>query len=89
MVLRFAITYLIGLVSAPLVAKVIQPVMRTAVKTTIEFGLQARKLAAEAAEDVQDIVAEARSEMAVAEMEKSPGASIANSRESLDDPDRR
>jgi hypothetical protein len=67
---RYAIPYVIGLVSAPLVARIIQPIARSAVKTTIELAMQARRLAAEAAEDLQDIVAETSAEMAVAEMEK-------------------
>lgn len=78
MVPRLAITYLIGLVSAPLVAKFAQPIARSAVKATIELGLQARKLAAEAAEDLQDFVAETKAEMAAAEAKKSPEASIAD-----------
>jgi hypothetical protein len=80
MVPRFVITYLIGLVSAPLVAKVAQPIARSVVKATIEFGLQARKLAADAAEDLQDLVAEATAEMAAAETEKRSGASVAGSK---------
>ena len=75
MVPRIVITYLIGLVSAPLVAKVAQPIARSVVKTTIELGLQARKLAANAAEDLQDLVAET-----TAEMEKKPGASVTGSK---------
>jgi hypothetical protein len=54
---RFAIPYLIGLESAPLVTRIVQPIARSAVKTTIELGMQARKLAAQAAEDLQDLVA--------------------------------
>ena len=79
---RFAIPYLIGLVSAPLVTKIIQPIARSAVKTTIELGMQARKLVAEAAEDLQDLVAETSAEMAAAEIEKKPGASINGSKKS-------
>jgi len=73
---RFAIPYLIGLVSAPLVTRIVQPIARSAVKTAIEFGMQARKLAAQAAEDFQDVVAETSAEMAVAEVEKKSGASV-------------
>ena len=80
MVPRFAITYLIGLVSAPLVAKVAQPIVRSVVKTTIELSLQARKLAVEAAEDLQDLVAETSAEMAAAEMEKRSGTPAAESK---------
>ena len=73
---RFAIPYLIGLVSAPLVTRIVQPIARSAVKATIEFGMQARKLAAQAAEDFQDLVAETSAEMAAAEVEKKSGASV-------------
>lgn len=73
---RFAIPYLIGLVSAPLVTRIVQPIARSAVKTTIAFGMQARKLAAQAVEDLQDLVAEASAEMAAAEIEKKSGVSV-------------
>jgi hypothetical protein len=76
----FAIPYLIGIVSAPLVAKIAQPIARSAVKATIQFGLQARKLAAEAAEDLQDLAAEASAEMTVAEIGKTSGSSVAGSK---------
>lgn len=77
---RFAIPYLIGLVSAPLVTKIVQPIARSAVKATIELGMQARKLAAEAAEDLQDLVAETSAEMAAAEIKKKPEASVNGSK---------
>lgn len=80
MVPRFVIPYLIGLVSAPLVAKVVQPIARSAVKSTIELGLQARKLAADAVEDLQDIVAETTAEMAAAEQEKRSRTFVAKSK---------
>ncbi|MGH3929314.1 MAG: DUF5132 domain-containing protein [Pseudonocardiaceae bacterium] len=60
--------YLIGLVTAPLVAKVVKPLLRGTVKTTVGLALQAKKLAAEAVEDVQDLAAEASAEMVSAEM---------------------
>lgn len=63
----FLVPYLIGLVTAPLVAKIIKPILRGTVKTSVEVGLQMKKLAAEAAEDFQDLAAEANAEMAAAE----------------------
>jgi hypothetical protein len=36
------VPYLIGVVTAPLVARVVTPVVRGTVKTTIELGLHAR-----------------------------------------------
>jgi len=67
MIPPFVVPYLIGLVTAPLVVKVIKPLARSTAKATIEVGLQAKKLAAEAAEDLQDLAAEASAEMAAAD----------------------
>lgn len=57
------IPYLIGLVTAPLIAKVVKPLLRGTVKTTVGIALQVKKLAAETVEDVQDLAAEASAEM--------------------------
>lgn len=56
--------YLAGLVTAPLVAGVVRPLVRGAVKTTVTLGLQVKKLAAEAREESQDIAAEASADLA-------------------------
>lgn len=72
----FFVPYLIGLVTAPLVVKVVKPLLRGTVKTTIGVGLQAKKLAAEAAEDLQDLAAEASAEMAAAETVTRSGVSV-------------
>lgn len=77
---RSVIPYLIGVVSAPLVTRIVQPIARSAVKATIELGMQARKLAAEAAEDLQDLIAVTNAEMAAAERGKKPGASVNGSK---------
>ena len=77
---RSVIPYLIGVVSAPLVTRIVQPIARSAVKTTIELGMQARKLAAEAAEDLQDLIAETNAEMAAAERGKKSEASVNGSK---------
>lgn len=69
----FVAPYLIGLVTAPLVLRVVKPLFRNATKTTIEIGLKARKLAAEAIEDLQDLAAEANADVAAAEIAKRPG----------------
>ena len=63
----FVPAYLIGVLTAPLARMVIQPVLRSTVKATVGFALQAKKLAAEASEEFQDIAAEAGFEMAAAE----------------------
>lgn len=62
------VPYILGLVTAPLVAKLAKPVLRSTVKATIEIGLQARRIAAEAVEDLQDLAAETAAEMVTAEM---------------------
>lgn len=61
------VPYLLGLVTAPLVAKLAKPILRGTVKATIELGLQAKKMAAEAVEDLQDLAAEASVEVVAAE----------------------
>lgn len=62
------VPYLLGLVTAPLMAKVVKPLLRGTVKTTVGLALQVKKVAAEAVEDVQDLAAEASAEMVAAEM---------------------
>jgi hypothetical protein len=52
------IAFLFGIVAAPLVPKVMKPVLRQAVKAGAGFAFQAKRIAAEVSEDVQDIVAE-------------------------------
>ncbi|MGH3828904.1 MAG: DUF5132 domain-containing protein [Pseudonocardiaceae bacterium] len=64
---KTALPYLIGFVTAPLVGMLIKPLVRGAIKTTIGIGLEVKKLAAEAAEDLQDIAAEAGAEFVAAE----------------------
>lgn len=58
--------YLVGVVTAPLVAKVVKPLARGALKTTIGISLQAKRLIAKTAEDFQDLAAEANAEVAAA-----------------------
>ena len=50
--------YLIGVVTAPLVAKVVKPLLRGVVKTTVAVGLEVKRAAAEAGEEIQGIAAE-------------------------------
>jgi hypothetical protein len=63
----FLVPYILGSLTGPLVATVIKPLMRGAVKTTIGIGLQVKKLAAEAAEELQDLAAEAGAERAASD----------------------
>lgn len=50
--------YLIGVVTAPLVAKIIKPIARGTVKASVGLALEVKKAAAEASEELQDIAAE-------------------------------
>lgn len=50
----------IGVVSAPLVVKVAKSLARGTIKTTVEVGLQAKRLAAQTAEEVRSLTVEAR-----------------------------
>jgi hypothetical protein len=50
--------YLIGIVTAPLAAKIIKPIFRGVVKTTMGVALEVKRVAAEAGEELQDIAAE-------------------------------
>lgn len=70
----FVVPYVIGAVTAPLAAMVIKPILRGTVKTTIGVALQVRKLAVEAAEDLQDLAAEASVDFDVSETEMHSGA---------------
>lgn len=62
----FVVPYVIGIVTAPLAGMVVKPLVRGTVKTAIGVALQVRKLAAEAAEDLQDLAAEASADWAAA-----------------------
>ncbi|MGH3837230.1 MAG: DUF5132 domain-containing protein [Pseudonocardiaceae bacterium] len=59
--------YLIGVVTAPLVARVFKPLFRGVIKTTLGVAMEAKKAAAEVREEFQDIAAEATVERAVAD----------------------
>lgn len=67
--------YLIGLVTAPLVGLVLKPLLRGAVKTTVGATLQVKKFAAEAAEDIQDLAAEASAEFVATGQQAASGVS--------------
>lgn len=61
------VPYLVGVVTAPLIVKIVKPVLRGVVRTTVGAALEVKKLAAEAAGDVQNLVAEASADFAVTE----------------------
>lgn len=50
--------YLIGVVTAPLAARVLRPVARGVVKAAVSVATEVKRAAAEAAEEVQGIAAE-------------------------------
>lgn len=64
-----ATTYVVGLVTAPYVAVLVNPLLRGTVKTTIRISSEVKKLATEAVEDFQNITAEANAEFTGAEVE--------------------
>lgn len=51
--------YVAGGVTGPLLAAVLKPRVRTAVKATIVLAFRVKKMVAEAAEDLEDLAAEA------------------------------
>ncbi|MGH3566773.1 MAG: DUF5132 domain-containing protein [Pseudonocardia sp.] len=51
--------YLVGVVTAPLVVRIIRPIVRGTVKASVGLALEARRAAAEAGAEVQGIAAEA------------------------------
>jgi hypothetical protein len=56
------IAFLFGLAAAPLVPKLMKPVLRQVVKAGASATVQAKRIAAEVSEDVQDIIAETSSD---------------------------
>lgn len=56
------VPYLVGVVTAPLVAAVVKPIVRGTVRATMDIKMQAKKVAAEAREDYAVLAAEARTQ---------------------------
>jgi hypothetical protein len=50
--------YLIGVVTAPLVAKIVKPLVRGTVKASVGLALEVKKAAAEAGAEFHDLAAE-------------------------------
>jgi hypothetical protein len=86
--MAIVLPYLIGVVTAPLVGKVVKPIARGTIKTTIVIGLQAKRLVAGTAEDLQDLVAEANAEVTATKggTGSRAGGSEAKTRRSLASP---
>ena len=70
----FLPAYLLGLVTAPVARTALEPLLRNTIKATVRLALQAKKLAAEAGEELQDIAAEASFEMAATEAQMKSAA---------------
>jgi hypothetical protein len=86
--MAIVLPYLIGVVTAPLVAKVVKPLARGTIKTTIGIGAQAKRLVAQTVEDFQDLAAEANAEVTATKAGSwsRTGGSEAQTRRSLTSP---
>ncbi|MCX4765820.1 DUF5132 domain-containing protein [Streptomyces sp. NBC_01275] len=60
--------FLIGLIAAPLAKRVVKPLMRGLVKTSVGLVLEVRRAAHEASEGLQDLAAEVTAEVVAAQM---------------------
>jgi hypothetical protein len=54
--------FLLGLAVGPLIVKTAKPILRGAVKAVVVLGFEARKLAVQVGEEVQDIASETAAE---------------------------
>lgn len=81
--------YSVGIITAPLVAKIVKQLLRGAVKTTIGAGLQVKKLAAEASDELAGLISEVSTDMATntaASAESAvgtPGKTVAGSADTI------
>lgn len=74
MVPPFLLPFAVGVIAAPLVGKIAKPLLQGTIKATIGLGLQARKLAMEAVEDLQDLSAELSADFAMGDTEAQEAA---------------
>lgn len=54
--------FLIGLITAPLIKRVVKPLVRGIIKTSVGLTLEVRRAAIEAGEEIQDLTAEVAAE---------------------------
>ncbi|WP_406499549.1 DUF5132 domain-containing protein [Streptomyces sp. NBC_00846] len=54
--------FLIGLITAPLIKRVVKPLARGIIKTSVGLTLEVRRAAIEAGEEIQDLTAEVAAE---------------------------
>lgn len=60
--------FLIGLIAAPLAKRVVKPLMRGLVKTSVGLVLEVKRAAQEAGEGLQDLAAEVTAEVVAAQL---------------------
>ena len=58
------VTYLLGVVTAPLVVKICKPLVRGTVKASVGLAMEAKKAAAEAGREYRGLAAEASADLA-------------------------
>ncbi|MFG2140186.1 DUF5132 domain-containing protein [Streptomyces sp. NPDC048650] len=60
--------FLIGLIAAPVAKRMIKPLVRGVVKTSVGLAMEVKKAAHEAGEGIQDLAAEVAAEMVTAQL---------------------
>lgn len=60
--------FLIGLIAAPLAKRLLKPLMRGVVKTSVGLVLEVKKATLEAGENIHDLAAEVAAEMVAAQI---------------------
>ncbi|MEV7864024.1 DUF5132 domain-containing protein [Streptomyces hirsutus] len=60
--------FLIGLIAAPLAKRLMKPLVRGVVKTSVGLVMEVKRAASEAGENMQDLAAEATAEMIAAQV---------------------
>lgn len=73
----FLVPFLVGVITAPLVGKIAKPLMHGTVKTTMGIALQAKKVATEAVEDLQEFSAEVSAGFAADDIGSDPAPTTA------------
>lgn len=69
--------FLIGLIAAPLAKRVVKPLMRGLVKTSVGLVMEVRRAAHEASEGLQDLAAEVTAEVVAAQLAGGDGGRAA------------
>jgi hypothetical protein len=65
--------FLIGLIVAPLAKRLLKPVFRGVVKTSVGIVMEVKKAAQEAGENIHDLAAEVAADMVVAQVASGDG----------------